>query len=217
MAGIFRQTALDRASSPERLDETISIVSLRSWLLLLGLALVIAAGVLWGWFGAIPTRVHGQAIIVSEGLATQALKPLFAGRIVEVLASPGKSVNRGEGLVRMRIPSLEEELQAAEELHEALKDTQLKTRARDAQRKRARDETFAKQEQALQQLMADSRRHARTLEMQLREIESLLQRGFTTRVRLNEAQEQLDAANEGVSHTVTEFARGCRAAREGRR
>ena len=205
MAGIFRQTALDRASSPERLDETISIVSVRSWLLLLGLALVIAAGVLWGWFGAIPTRVHGQAIIVSEGLATHALKPLFAGRIVEVLAGPGTSVNRGEGLVRMRIPSLEEELQAAEELHETLRDTQLKTRARDAERKRARDETFAKQEQALQQLIAHGRRHARTLEIQLRDLESLLQRGFTTRVRVNDAQEQLDAANEAVSQAETEF------------
>ena len=97
MAGIFRQTALDRASSPERLDETISIVSVRSWLLLLGLALVIAAGVLWGWFGAIPTRVHGQAIIVSEGLATHALKPLFAGRIVEVLAGPGTVGESGRG------------------------------------------------------------------------------------------------------------------------
>ncbi|MGH2394517.1 MAG: NHLP bacteriocin system secretion protein, partial [Candidatus Limnocylindria bacterium] len=114
MAGIFRQTALDRASSPERLDETISIVSMRSWLLLLGLALIIAAGVLWGWFGSVPTRVYGQAIIVSEGSATHALKPLFAGRIVEVLAGRATSVKTGQELVHMRIPSLEQELRAAE-------------------------------------------------------------------------------------------------------
>jgi hypothetical protein len=113
MAGIFRQSALDRPASPERLDETISIVSLRSWLLLLGLALVIAAGILWGVFGSIPTRVYGQAIIVSEGSSTHALEPLFAGRIVEVPVARDTPVTRGQELVRLRIPSLEQELRAA--------------------------------------------------------------------------------------------------------
>ncbi|MGH6896617.1 MAG: NHLP bacteriocin system secretion protein [Geminicoccaceae bacterium] len=206
MAGIFRQTALDRASSPERLDETISIVSMRSWLLLLGLALIIAAGVLWGWFGSVPTRVYGQAIIVSEGSATHALKPLFAGRIVEVLAGRATSVKTGQELVHMRIPSLEQELRAAEELLEALSDAQLNMQARDAERKRTRDEAFAQQERALQQRIADGQRHIRTLESQLADLESLLGEGFTTRIRVNDAQEQLDAGRGALAQAQTDLA-----------
>jgi HlyD family secretion protein len=206
MAEIFRQSALDRAASPERLDETISIVSVRSWLLLLGLALVIMAGVVWGVFGSIPTRVYGQAIIVSEGSSTHALKPLFAGRIVEVLVGRDSSVNSGQELVRMRIPSLEQELRAAEELLEAQKEAQLRMQARDAERKRTRDETFARQENALQQRIADGQRHVKTLEAQLEDLESLLKEGFTTRVRVNDAQEQLDAARAALAQAQTELA-----------
>jgi HlyD family secretion protein len=206
MADIFRQSALDRASSPERVDETISIVSVRSWLLLLGLALVITAGILWGWFGSIPTRVYGQAIIVGEGSSTYALKPVFGGRIVEVLVGPATSVNKGEELVRMRLPGLEQELRAAEELLEAFRDDQLKMHARNARRRLARNKAFSRQESALRQRIADGQRHVKTLETQLNDLETLLEKGFTTRVRVNDIQNQRDAARGAVTQAQAELA-----------
>jgi HlyD family secretion protein len=73
MSSMFRPTAVERAASPEHLDATISMVSAKSWLAVVGLAVIAIAVLAWGWLGSIPTRICGQAIIVIEGPATHAM------------------------------------------------------------------------------------------------------------------------------------------------
>lgn len=87
MANLFRQSALDRAASPERLDEAISIVSVRSWLLLVGVALMVAAALAWGLFGSIATRVQGHAIILTNGEVLGYFSALDGNRLTPGMAA----------------------------------------------------------------------------------------------------------------------------------
>jgi hypothetical protein len=61
---LFRKAALDKLSSPERLDVLMTVTSPRGWLALLTLAGLL--GVLVGWirYGSIPTRVEGQGMLI---------------------------------------------------------------------------------------------------------------------------------------------------------
>ena len=45
---LFRQVALERLSSPERLDELIEVTTPRLWLVLLGAGALFLAAVGWG-------------------------------------------------------------------------------------------------------------------------------------------------------------------------
>ena len=48
---IFRKVSLDRLSSPEELDQRLTVVSPIGWVALIAVALLISAGFIWGfWF-----------------------------------------------------------------------------------------------------------------------------------------------------------------------
>jgi len=56
---IFRRAALERLSSPERLDELIEVTTPRLWLVLLGACVLLLAVVGSGLHGRVPSTVRG--------------------------------------------------------------------------------------------------------------------------------------------------------------
>jgi HlyD family secretion protein len=52
MSGPFRKAALERLSTPERLDELVLLIPSRGWLLLAGAGAALVAVILWFAFGA---------------------------------------------------------------------------------------------------------------------------------------------------------------------
>lgn len=61
--GLFRKAALERLSTPERLDSLMEIVVPRAWLALLGLVAVLAAALAWGIFGSVPKSVDAVGVL----------------------------------------------------------------------------------------------------------------------------------------------------------
>src|SRR5262249_59536347 len=64
---VFRQVALDRLASPEQLDQLIVLTSPIGWAALTAIAALLSAIVVWGIFGAVPTRIEGAGILVARG------------------------------------------------------------------------------------------------------------------------------------------------------
>jgi HlyD family secretion protein len=62
---IFRQQALDRLSSPERLAHSMQVVNPKDWLSLGGLAVFGVLGVLWSVFGTIPITITAKGVLIS--------------------------------------------------------------------------------------------------------------------------------------------------------
>ncbi|MDB9527499.1 hypothetical protein PN498_15990 [Oscillatoria sp. CS-180] len=63
---LFRQESLERLSSPERLDELMTIVNLRTWLPLGALCLLLGIGLIWSWIGRIPITTNGRGMLVQD-------------------------------------------------------------------------------------------------------------------------------------------------------
>ncbi len=64
---LFRESALERLSSPEQLDQQLQVTSPKGWIALIALWGVIAAVILWSIVGTVPTREEGRGIIVVGG------------------------------------------------------------------------------------------------------------------------------------------------------
>lgn len=67
---LFRQESLERLSSPERLDELMTIVNLRTWLPLGALGLLVGLGLIWSWIGRIPVTTSGRGLLVKDDRAS---------------------------------------------------------------------------------------------------------------------------------------------------
>ncbi len=78
---IFRQSALDRLSSPEQLDMLFQVVRPAYWAALSALLLLLSVLVVWGFYGTVTTMVSGQGILLREG------RP--RGRLVSRKRPPG--------------------------------------------------------------------------------------------------------------------------------
>ena len=116
---IFRTAALDRLSSPERLDQLIGVTTPRGWLALVSLCALIAVGLAWCIWGRVPTTVRSPGLLVTraaeaEGdggpvLGAVALVPLVGGRIqpgMEVRVAPSTVQREQYGFLHGRVATM---------------------------------------------------------------------------------------------------------------
>ena len=58
---LFRKVALDKLSSPEQLDQLITLTTPRAWFALIAIGGILVTAILWGVFGSIPTKDEGES------------------------------------------------------------------------------------------------------------------------------------------------------------
>ncbi|MBN1413216.1 MAG: NHLP bacteriocin system secretion protein [Spirochaetales bacterium] len=92
---IFRKVALERISSPERLDRLMQVVTVRSWLVLAGIVLLIAFIAVWAVFGEIPVTANGRGILMKPG-GIITIQHGTGGIIRDIRVKPGEEVGEGE-------------------------------------------------------------------------------------------------------------------------
>jgi multidrug efflux pump subunit AcrA (membrane-fusion protein) len=98
---LFRKAALERLSSPEKLDELMQITNPRSWLVLLGIGLLLGGVVIWGIVGRIPTTVSGQGILTFVSDTVLPVQSLDRGTVEDVFVTPGESIQQGDVIARL--------------------------------------------------------------------------------------------------------------------
>lgn len=98
MAQLYRKSALERLSSPEQLDKALKVSSPLSWLVLIGIALIIAVTVVWSIIGTIPVTVTASGTIVIP-TSVQAIYTEEAGTVDRIFVSPGDTVHMGDPVI----------------------------------------------------------------------------------------------------------------------
>ena len=130
---IFRKVALERASSPEQLDQLITITTPAGWVSLLGIFIFLAAAVIWSIYGSIPTQVEGRGILLfHEGVLS--IQAQNTGKITRITVDAGDIVEKGQIIARIeredlieRIKAAQAELKALETSFEEKKRTETET------------------------------------------------------------------------------------------
>jgi hypothetical protein len=97
---LFRHTALEQLSSPDRLDDTIQVTDTRAWLALAAVGVLLAAVVGWGVLARVPTVVRADGFLLrASGVLT--IEAPTAGRVQALLARPGERVAAGQAVARL--------------------------------------------------------------------------------------------------------------------
>ncbi|KYC37621.1 NHLP bacteriocin system secretion protein [Scytonema hofmannii PCC 7110] len=107
---IFRQEAVERLSSPERLDEMMRVVSRNAWIPLTTIGCLIVAAVAWSVFGRIPVTVSGQGVLIRPRNVVPFQVP-SEGQILTLNIKPGQTIKRGDVIGTIDQPQLKQQLQ----------------------------------------------------------------------------------------------------------
>jgi HlyD family secretion protein len=111
---IFRKSSLDRLSSPDQLDQLLTVSAPRLWLALLAVVALLSAGVVWGFTGSVSYRVAGQGVLVrSRGILSVAATG--TGRLVELRVKPDDRVQVNQVIGIVSQPELTQRIRHAEE------------------------------------------------------------------------------------------------------
>jgi HlyD family secretion protein len=107
--GLFRKVALDKLSSPEQLDQLITVTTPRAWYALIAIGCILATSVLWGILGNIPTKVNGQGVIANS-FGIYNIVNTGSGQIADIRVAVGDHVKKGDVVARIDQPQLAEQI-----------------------------------------------------------------------------------------------------------
>lgn len=100
---LFRQTAVDRLTSPDQLDRLMRVTSPKGWVALLAVAALIVAGIAWSILGTLTTTVRAAGVLV-RGSGTYNITASADGRIAAINAARGDIVRPGQTVAMVERP-----------------------------------------------------------------------------------------------------------------
>ena len=107
---MFRKEAMERLSSPDQLDQLITVTTTRGWFALLALGLVLTVTILWGIFGSVSTQVAGDGLLLLQ----QGVFSAFAeseGRVRTMAVKEGESIAAGAVIATLYSEAMEKKIE----------------------------------------------------------------------------------------------------------
>ncbi len=92
---IFRQEALARLSSPEKLDQTLKTVNPKAWIPLATAGSLVVVALLWSVLGRIPLTANGRGVLIKPNQVVSFQSP-SDGQLKELKIEPGASIKKGD-------------------------------------------------------------------------------------------------------------------------
>jgi HlyD family secretion protein len=192
----FRAAALDRAASPEQLDHVVVITKPADWIFTLVLCIALMAAVLWGIFGRVPTRVSGEGILISRGGKVVDAVSAAAGRLQAVAVAVGDRVSKDQPIAEIVQTDIKQKHNAATEVFDEREREHAERVSKVASELAAKSQNFAKLEAALQQAIKATSQRIEYLTVDVKNLEDLLAKGYTTRRNLEERRRELTDAQQ---------------------
>ena len=88
MTEIFRKEALQRLSSPERLDQLLQVVSPHDWLVLSTVLVLLGLALTWACVGRLATTVAGRGVLIRPRKVVEWQAPA-SGRLATLTQDDG--------------------------------------------------------------------------------------------------------------------------------
>ncbi len=194
--GFFRKAALEKLSTPEKLDQLIKVTSSRAWIALLTIALILTTALGWGVFGRIKTKITTMGILL--GGEVYDVVSTSQGQLVELNVSVGDEIQAGAVIATIDQPELAQQIEAAKA---SLTEREFELQqliAFGSQDAKIQDDLVRQQRAAIEQEIQSQEKNMAFLRQQLKIEKDLLEKGLTTNPQVVASEQQLEAAKNQV-------------------
>jgi NHLM bacteriocin system secretion protein len=110
-APFFRKSALEKLSTPEKLDQLIKVTGTKAWIALITIMVAIFTALIWSFMGTVKTKLDVVGVVlggdVHEVVATA------QGQLVELKIAIGNNVKKGDVIATIRQPELFQQIEEA--------------------------------------------------------------------------------------------------------
>ena len=106
---LFRPEALETLSSPEKLNQLMTVVTAKDWIPLVAMGMLIATAVTWSLLGSVPSTVMGRGVLVLPRHMVS-IDAVTGGRLAWFRARAGDGVQAGEVIGRLDQAELQQRI-----------------------------------------------------------------------------------------------------------
>ncbi len=177
---MFRKAALEKLSSPERLDVMMQVTSPVAWLALVTIGVTIIALIVWSIVGSISIKVNGQGILIRGGQVLD-IAATGDGRVAEISVKPGDPVKENDLVAKINQSDLLLRIQNVKEQIASLSGQGVAQQAAQAQ------------------LNARYRQQADELRQKIATQQEMVAKGLLTRGQLMATQQQLTQTEAAIA------------------
>jgi HlyD family secretion protein len=179
-SNIFRKVALERLSSPERLDQAWRVTSPKEWLALLGIFFLLGAAVVWGFEGSLATKVAAQGVIIHRGGVVNVMAP-GTGQVVRLNVKVGDTVEPNELIGEIAQPGQMERIKVTESALEDAKRERERALRVHTESANLQLEALARQRANAEREISELGEQIKIVDEQIPVDEQLFARGLITR------------------------------------
>ncbi len=108
---LFRRQALEKLSSPERLDTLMQVTSPNGWLALYTIGALLACVLIWSIVGSVPTRVDGEGMLIRGGMLRE-IRASGPGEVKTLSLRINEMVKAGQVVGELVRPDYREEIRS---------------------------------------------------------------------------------------------------------
>lgn len=198
MNPLFRQQALAKVTNPDQLDQALRVVRPRHRLGFFLIMLAMLAGFIWSMLSTAPIKANGPGVLLSSSGVASITSP-DAGHVDRLLVKPGDRVAVGQIVAHIRLPARQDEMQAAIEEANALKNRQLALQTEISAQNRMQAELIKQMRQAQRDHLVSLEEQRLALSRRRDSEADLRAKGMITAVKLFETESQLAQVNNEIA------------------
>lgn len=195
-AGFFRKAALEKLSTPEKLDQLIKVTSPKGWIALLTISIVLGTGIAWSFFGNVKTKLNVVGVLlggeIHEVVATS------QGQLISLNVNIGDAIEEGDIVATIEQPEL---FQQIEEVKASLKEREFDLQqllSYGNQDTRLQGELIQQQRSTIELQTQSENKNLEFLRNQLETEQGLLKQGLITNSQVVNTQQQIESAKNSI-------------------
>lgn len=195
-AGFFRKSALEKLSTPEKLDQLIKVTSRNGWIALLTIAIALSTAIAWSIFGIVKTKL--DVIGVIQGGEVHQVVSTAQGQLIDLKVSVGDVVAKGGIIAILRQPKLDHQIKDAKAILSNRKYEMKKIRSYGYEGSKLQEKFIKQTLTSIQGEIEAQIKRLSFLQNQLHAEKSLLTQGLVTNSQVAKTEQQIETSKNTI-------------------
>lgn len=201
---IFRKAALEKLSTPEKLDQLIQIISPNSWLILFTIGLVFSTAIGWSIAGRIKTNIDAKGVLI--GGEVNSIVSTTNGQLLNLNVKLGDTLRKGDIVAEIQQPELLQQIQEAKASIEERKFELIQAQAFGVEGSKLQDEFIRQQKYSLEQQIKANQSNLEFQQQQLAIEKELLAKGLITKPQIVNREQQIERSQYEIESLKAQIA-----------
>ncbi|MEA5427843.1 NHLP bacteriocin system secretion protein [Arcicella lustrica] len=203
-AGFFRKSALEKLSTPEKLDQLIKVTGPKAWIALFTVFLALSTGIGWAVVGRVKTKLNAVGVVlggeVHEVVATS------QGQLVKLSVAIGTNVKEGDIIAEIQQPELIQQIESAKAVLSDRKLEMGKLMSYGSQGTQLESEIINQNRISIQGEIESEKKKLSFLSNQLESENNLLEKGLIVKSQVANTKQQIDASKNTIERLKSQMA-----------